>query len=247
MKLIVLWVVVALLASAGCTSTRTGEETDWPKVSIEARLLIVDQNFVDEFTPDYGGYPGQVEEYQHTPMKLSSVEVEMVLESIQANERAMSLLAPRMMCADGWSIATTFKSSNVFDRDRPDRYGAELTVRFFPKQVGQSADALQVDFDMQLIPSDVSERDKKRLVQSGRDHVLEAEPWPSFHGSFTTTSGSTWLIPLPNQATRQSVADLQQKEDHLWLIIRPTRIESAAEDERLFPGLPDDGNSIFNQ
>lgn len=186
-----------------------------------------------------------VEEYQRKagkPGKLSPLQVEVILNATQANERTISLHAPRMMCIEGQAVSTTFRGQTVAFTGGTGRYEAVLTVSLEPKRMAQSPNDVQVDFEMQLIPSDAYIDEVKGLVFSGPDYQFKAEPWPSFHGSFQTASGSTWLIPLPNQATRQAVTEPHQKADHLWLLIRPTLIHSMEEDERLFPWLSGEGN-----
>ncbi len=145
------------------------------------------------------------------------------------------------MCQDGLEITTTFKSLNLFTGGT-HRYGAVLRVSLRPKRLHQPQDIVHVGFEMQLVLCDAS-NSEKQLVFSGPDYYFKAEPWPSFHGLFQTASSSTWLIPLPNQTTRQAVTDPQEKESHLWLLIRPTLIHSEEEEARLFPALPIDHNA----
>lgn len=233
-----------LLFGTACHSAKVTEASDWPRISFEARLLSVPQEFVEEFSlvrevDDDGRllqFPadGRLDESR----TLDQSELELLLHATQAHQYAMSITAPRVVVPDGRLVGVTFVFPRGFEFVASDGYAdSDFESRWRKVELGLASDPLHAEttgcanvrVDVRFVGHlDSEDRTYKPVV---------LDLWPPATKNYSAPAGQAWLISLPSTKIREALSDPDDDARHYLLLIRPVLLHSQEHEERLFPGL----------
>jgi hypothetical protein len=239
-----------LIACVGCQTTDTDHSSGWPRMSFQARLLIVPQDFLDEFAPDDDDRALRLEgdERSDWSRTITQLEAELLLNATHANEYALDLMAPRVVARNDSLVFVTLKPQLRFEfvgsdgsRDsdsEPGWRGLELGLACDPAFTASSC-AANLRVDARLIGRRLNE-------ETDEVEPVTLDLWKPATQSFSAADGKAWLISLPYSQTRQVAPDSDGQARRFLLLIRPVLLRSEAHEQQLFPGLPETGGFMPN-
>jgi len=250
MRYAVMVFALTLIACSGCQTPDTDHASDWPRMSFQARLLIVPQDFLDEFAPDDDNRALRLEgdERSDWSMTITQLEAELLLNATHAHRDALDLMAPRVVARDASPVFVTIKPQLRFvfvrsdgsrDSDaEPGWRGLELGLACDPAFTASSG-AANLRVDVRLIG---------RRLNKETDEVerVSIDLWKPGTQTFSAADGQTWLISLPYSLTRQVAPDSDGQARRFLLSIRPVLLRSEAHEQRLFPGLDETNGFVPN-
>lgn len=241
MRYAVMVFVLVLIACSGCQLPDTDHSSYWPRMSFQARLLIIPQDFVDEFAPDDDDRLLQLQgdERSDWSRTITQLEIKLLLNATHANEYALDLMAPRVVARDASPLVVTIKPQLRFEfvgsdgsRDsdaEPGWGGLELGLACDPA-FSASSGAANLRVDARLIGRRLNE-------ETDEVEPVALDLWKPTTQSFSAADGKAWLISLPYSKTRQVAPDSDGQARRFLLLIRPVLLRSEAHEQRLFPGL----------
>ncbi|MEM6260566.1 MAG: hypothetical protein AAGI37_20135 [Planctomycetota bacterium] len=240
--------ITVFVAVSGCHSSELQDRSSWPRLSLEAGVLLMDQEMVDAFDLDNSERALQLEDDEPSDWSrtMTDVEMSLLLDGILSNFPTASYRRTQRRLFDGRDeLKIVFESKALY-------YGKpNFAVRREPVEVMFPADLeLRVRCDLQHIVETgmVGLGVDAGLLFSeaaytGHDWVSRPKPtetrqldvWPARSFGFSGSDRMTWLISLPQSITQQVVSSDRQKATRLFVFIRPVLVRSPDDETRLFP------------
>lgn len=236
-----------LLFCTACQSPTSADAPDWPRVSFEARLLNVPQEWIDEFDLDDDGRVLQRfdDERSDWSRTIDQSTIELMLNAAQAHENVNYLLAPRVIVADHRVAWLAFEFNRGFEFVGSDGYAdSDFEARLRKVELGLACDPLVAEAtgcaNVSIEVRFVGHLESKSRVY--KPFVLDL--WPRATKSFSAPLGETWLISLPTSQIQEATPDAEDHTRRYLLLIRPVLLQSKEHEDQIFPGLVDDANAI---
>lgn len=233
-----------LIACTACHPSKTHETQSWPRVSFEARLLIVPQVIVDEFEFDDDNRVLQLQgdERSDWSRTINQLEIDLLIHAVHSHEHSMSLTAPRVVARDGRLVRMAFEGQRGFEFVGSDGYAdSDFEAGWRRLELGLACDPLHaqatgcanVRVDVRLVGQLDSD---DRIVKP-----VALDVWPSATKSFSASAGQTWLISLPHSQTSKLLPDSVGQTKRFLFLIRPVVLQSKEQEAELFPALQEEG------
>jgi len=230
--------VVCAFVLSGCVSS--AEET-WPKITIEMRVLLVDEHFIEEFGPDTSrdvpGFP-DLTPPEAFVRPIDEIDAKLLVTAALASQNCRSLTAPRVTFLPGGRARVFFGRQVSFISDlspmdeSPHTGGFTIDVSADFERPGAQDGPLRLVMHGKEIPRGIDSEDELAWESYGEQARVELYPGVTFRAQAVCDSGTTYLIALPTPV------DVDGKGiQRVLVLVRPMVLTSREQEDELYPGL----------
>jgi len=242
MKLCCCLAVCCLTLMTGCASTAiTSDDAAaeaWPRISVEMRLLRVEEDFLEEFEVDSTVLVGETRQppEQAYLVPVDDLTANLLVTATLAQQNSLSRSTPRVTLRPGQAQRIWLAPAITFVHDLGNEHlQVEAGVAFdLLAQLEGPADPearLRILIVARFLPEGVQRGEELQWVQRRGAQGVAVYPERAVRVQANCAGGTTYLVAFPPPAND---ADDTRRT---FLLFKPLVVNSPEEERALFPGL----------